>query len=175
MFKTCRVAHIRYRNGETVHKTLSDQMDRVVTVVWNYYPKKNMLTYGATVYKKSDPTDRWSKHDHYDQAKQRFDLAPIMVNFNSIEPFSKKAMDKYIADKLIYFYGCFSTVLDQTHHITKHIDINPQYDPYFKLFIKLNEDEMEIERSCSIMELIGAAHLVGIGAAGLVGLVNIIW
>ena len=169
MFQTCRVAHIRYRNGQHVHKSFSDHMDRVVTVIWNYYPKKNILTYGATVYKKSGMTDRWSKQEHYDQAKTRFDVAPIMIKFDLIEPFSKKAMDRYIADKVIYFYGCFSTVKDHTHAITKPISLR-NYDPYFYLNIRTAGQMETKNEGCNIMTVISIANVVGLGLIGVYGL-----
>jgi len=137
MFKIARVCHVRYdKEKQIVHKRDCDDYSRIVTVAWNYYPDKNMLLYGATVYTPANKSDRWVKQDHADQARLRYQDKPVMIKFDNPAYFSRLAMDRYIADHLVYRFGVEAKVLDYVHHFKHDESFVDKYDPEYHILIR---------------------------------------
>lgn len=134
-----RLAHSRFlKNCPSQQK---DSFDRVVTSVWCYEPETSILTYGATVYKKADKTDTWSKREHKEKAMQRFTDTPIRVKLlcapesNGISELGSTAVDWFISTHLVFEYGTHNKTspdVRRVHH-ERFIrdDFNTFYDPYY--------------------------------------------
>lgn len=149
MFSNPRVAHIRFMGSKIVHKSSHDKYSRIVTVVWNYHPRKNILTYGATVYTPHNRKDKWVKRDHYHQAQKRYNYTPVIVRFDKPVIFSSVAMDRYIALCLIYRFSTESLALDHVNHISGDVNLKRKYDPNFRLVIRESKDQQnKPNRSC---------------------------
>jgi hypothetical protein len=133
-----RLAHSRFLNSRPTQQ--KDSFDKVVTSVWSYDPETSILTYGATVYKKADKSDTWSKREHKERAMQRFTDVPIRVKLlcapesSGIAELESTAVDWFISTHLVFEYGTHNkTVPDvrRIHH-ERYIrdDFNTFYDPY---------------------------------------------
>ena len=129
MFRQPRIAHIRYKDNKIYHKSKINDPTRIVTVVWNFDAGKNLLVYGATVYTASSHQDRWVKKLHTQKALTRYYETAVLVKFRLDVEFSRVAMDKYIADHLVYRFGCKSKVLDYVNQLNMPSNILQRYDP----------------------------------------------
>ena len=137
MFRTPRVCHVRYgADKKIVDKRDCNDYHRIVTIAWNFHPKENMLVYGATVYTPINHSDKWVKKHHADRARVRYEKNPVMIKFMETVYFSRVAMDRYIADHLVYLFGVKSKVLDYVHHFTCDGNITKKYDPEYHILIR---------------------------------------
>ena len=99
-----RFAHSRFYQNSPAIK--GEEYDRVVTTAWTFEPNVCILTYGATVYKKTG--DFWDRRGHLETAKERFANNPIRVHLQSkgqVQEISNIAMDWYVASNLIFKFG----------------------------------------------------------------------
>lgn len=124
-----RFAHSRFHNNEPVMK--GEEFDRVVTTAWTFEPEVSILTYGATVYKKSNAKDFWSKREHIKTAKERFENNPIRVQLKSKDhnqEIDNIAMDWYIASNLIFKFGTHNTNQVDVRRIHGEVTISPDFN-----------------------------------------------
>jgi len=99
-----RIVHSRFSYGKPVRK--SEPCDKVVTSCWSYDENTRVLTYGATVYSKTDKTN-WKRKDHRLKAIERYEKNPckIVLLSNRVEP-KCVAIDWHIASEYIFKFGC---------------------------------------------------------------------
>ena len=161
MFTIPRVCHVRYnKDKKIVRKSNCSDYRRIVTVVWNFYPKKNLLIYGATIYTPAGKTDRWVKKDHEIKAQARYKNTPVMIKLvENYLYFSRLAMDRYIANYLVYRFGVKSKVLDYVHHFTNKVNIVKKYDPEYHILIR-DQCKKEEEEVCNIGKYYWSAAII---------------
>lgn len=131
-----RLAHSRFYQGEPAKR--KDVFDKVVTSVWSFESDTGILTYAATVYKKSGPRDFWCKQQHKTQAMDRFKNNPLrirMISQNAHE-LTSSGVDWFISRHCIYHYGTHNKTdpdVRRVHH-EYHVrpDFNSHYNPYYK-------------------------------------------
>jgi hypothetical protein len=130
-FDRPRVAHIRYVDGELVRCARGNKLpNRVVTVAWNLDINSNTLIYGATVYKKVSSTDHWHKRIHRERAISRYAVQPVLIPFkNDTNDITNMAMERYIADKLIYRFTCFDNTT--TAEFEPGFNVSAEYDIHY--------------------------------------------
>ena len=125
-----RLAHSRFYHGKSVRK--SEEYDRIVTSCWSFQPDTSILTYGSTVYRRTD--DHWNKKAHKLKAIERYKKHPIRVRVNTdaqLDELSNIAMDWYIAKKLIFVFGTHNENEIDVRRVhgncTIHSDFNDVY------------------------------------------------
>lgn len=133
-----RLAHSRFCGGEPAYE--KDVFDKIVSSVWSFDPETKILTYGATVYRKSAKNDFWNKRQHKNRALERFEQNPIRVKLNvengvKARELQSSAIDWFISSHLIYKFGTHNkNVPDvrRVHFETKvRNDFNSFYDPTY--------------------------------------------
>jgi hypothetical protein len=136
-----RISHCKFLNGLAIVEDLSDysgKYDRIVTSAWQYDSITRMLTYGATVFTKTSPTDYWRKQMHSKTAVERFRNSPVKVQFifpeDSEDNFlSNTAINWYIACNLIFKFKCESKETNEElelHYVNVDpVCFNADYDP----------------------------------------------
>lgn len=99
-----RIAHSRFYDGKPVRK--SEPCNKIVTSCWSYNQSTKVLTYGATVYSKTDKSN-WKKRDHKLRAVERYEKNPcnIVLLSNRVVP-KCVAIDWHIATEYIFKFGC---------------------------------------------------------------------
>src|SRR4029078_12095316 len=75
-----RLAHSRFCGGNPAYE--KDKFNKIVTSVWSFDPTTKVLTYAATVYRKSAKNDFWNKREHKNRALEQFEQNPIRVKLN---------------------------------------------------------------------------------------------
>jgi len=118
--QTPRIAHCRFLNRDPIHKMREEDSgyyNRIVTSAWSYDVVTSILTYGATVYTKSEGSKCWVKKTHRDRATERYYKNPIRVKLiysrNKVQ-LSDIAMDWYIAEILTFMFGACSKDISET-------------------------------------------------------------
>ena len=106
-----RVSHSRFLKNIPVRK--KEEYDKVVTTVWTFDPNTSYLKYASTVFKKNNNTEFWNKKQHLNTAYERYENSPLVIycffpNYIDLEDFDKLSMDWYIAEHLIYKFGCYN-------------------------------------------------------------------
>ena len=133
-----RLAHSRFCGGEPAY--CKDVFDKIVSSVWSFDPETKVLTYGATIYRKSGKSDFWNKRQHKNRALERFEQNPIrvtLINEKGVKPceLQSAAIDWFIASHLIYKFGTHNKNapdVRRVHFETKvRADFNSFYDPTF--------------------------------------------
>ncbi len=139
-----RFAHSRFHKGKPVCK--GEKFDRVVTSVWTFDTDVSILTYGATVFKKENRGDHWSRRAHVKQAVERFNDNPLRIKLirpvwlrELLVEIDSIPMDWYIATNLIYKFGTQSKSDEQ---IEKTVDIPFDFNTrYSRLADKYEQKE----------------------------------
>src|SRR5665647_978443 len=118
--QTPRIAHCRFLNRDPIHKMIEEDSgyyNRIVTSAWSYDVVTSILTYGATVYTKSEGSKCWVKKTHRERATERYYKNPIRVKLiysrNKVQ-LSDIAMDWYIAEILTFMFGACSKDISET-------------------------------------------------------------
>ncbi len=131
-----RLAHSRFFHGQVAFE--KDIFDKIVTTAWSYEPETQILTYGATVYKKVNKNDFWNKRQHKDQALSRFMETPLRIKLvadGRVPELNSSAIDWFIGAHLIYKFGVCDRVnpdVRRVHHETNiRPDFNEFYDPSY--------------------------------------------
>ena len=102
------IAHRKFSNTRPV--TCHDYYNRVVSVCWTFDAKKNLLRYGASVFRREYEDERWTKRSHRETAEKRYTEKPILVvlseNGLKKQRLTNNAIEYFICRKLIYLLGC---------------------------------------------------------------------
>ena len=156
MWDKPRIAYCRFLNRKPLFNKhcKKNKYNRVVTVAWNYDRENNILSYGATVYKKAlvkndnwkaNRNDNWAKKPHRETAIQRYTNNPVRINFplcyyvgksngygySDYESLDKRAVDWFIARNLISKLGCSTGEVETVHDIFVCDNFNKKYFPDF--------------------------------------------
>ena len=136
-----RLSHLHFLNGKPVRK--NEPSDRIVTIYWSI--DDDILTYGATVFKREHSKDHWKKKLHKQTALKRYTDTPVLVKLYSDYPFPQEissfAMDWFIAKKLLFKFGAYNKNPDNLQiHRTQQIypDFNQEYS-----YLEEYEDDVE--------------------------------
>ncbi len=98
-----RIVHSRFYDGKPVRK--SEPCNRIVTSCWSYDKETQVLTYGSTVYTRTDKS-AWNRTAHRLKATERYDKNPCkIVLLAKLSPKSA-AIDWHIASEYIFKFGC---------------------------------------------------------------------
>jgi hypothetical protein len=98
-----RIVHSRFCDGKPVRK--SEPYNRIVTSCWSYDNETKVLTYGATVYSRTDKSV-WNKTAHRLKATERYEKNPCkIVLLAKLSP-KAIAIDWHIASEYIFKFGC---------------------------------------------------------------------
>lgn len=136
--KELHIAHCKFLEGLPVHETDKDEKmnhsgyyDKIVTSAWSLDRKYNILTYGATIFRKADNRDHWVKADHRAKAIERYNTCPVVVKLINLEKheINDRAIDWYIARNLVLDVGAYSKV---EHRVTEAI-LNLDDDKQIKI------------------------------------------
>jgi hypothetical protein len=141
-----RLCHVRYGSDKnTIVDKTNTRNCRIVTVLWKFYPDKNLLIYGATVYTKTSNQDKWVRKNHVETANSRFWETPVTIEFENKIVFSRVAMDRYIASFLVYRYGVKDGKFDNVYKTKGKKNLikcyDPEYDPS-KTNRKMTKEEL---------------------------------
>ena len=125
-----RIAHLRFSQGEPVPKC--EPFDRVVTAIWSYDYSNFVLTYAATVYKKKDGKDFWTRKEHRLNTEKRFKEHPLRIQFKfekTLPPeISNTAMDWFIARRLVFTFGAYNKTELDVRRIHGEIVVDPDFN-----------------------------------------------
>jgi hypothetical protein len=119
-----------------------DQFDKVVSSVWSFDPETHVLTYAATVFKKTNKSDFWNKRQHKNRALERFEKNPLRVKLvldyecdQTAPELQSSAIDWFISSHLIYKFGTHNkneVDVRRVHFETRiRPDFNTFYDPSY--------------------------------------------
>ena len=165
-----RLSHCRFNNIKPLYKYKHclAETNRVVSVAWKYDEKTEMLSYGATIYKKSN--DSWIKKDHSQTAIERFTTCPLhfKVTFSNLT--NRTSIDWYIARALVLKYGCyFKGVLEKGEILPYNtLDIEEgfreKYDPVgWEELVCGNYEDVYEDKSYCLSAFVGAIIGVSCG------------
>ncbi len=165
-----RLSHCRFDNIKPLYKYKNclTETNRVVSVAWKYDEKTEILSYGATIYKKSN--DNWIKKDHSQTAIERFTTCPLHFKVDLKKLITRTSIDWYIARVLVLKYGCYFKGVLEKGEILPYNTLNieegfiEKYDPVgFGFFFREN-DEVEYEdESYCLSAFVGAIVGVSFG------------
>lgn len=120
MAEKVRIVHSRFYQGNPVRK--SQPYDKIVTSCWSYNRDTHILSYGATVYTKSEKS-AWYKTEHKYTAIERYEKQPVKLVMLSDLHLRNVAIDWHIACEYIFKFGCFA----KTGSVCIDRDYNTQY------------------------------------------------
>ena len=129
-----RLAHSRFCGGNPAYE--KDVFDKIVTSVWSFDPVTKVLTYAATVYRKSAKNDFWNKRQHKNRALERFEQNPIRVKLfvnegvNAAE-LQSSAIDWFISSHLIYKFGTHNKNSPDVRRVHFESRIRPDFNSYY--------------------------------------------
>ncbi len=63
-----------------VHETSGKGMHRTITIQYEYDRQNKVLKYGASVFKREQPGEKFNKVGNLDTARVRFQKHPVVVN-----------------------------------------------------------------------------------------------
>lgn len=115
--RTTRVAHSRFLKGMPMGCENRKDYDKIVTSVWNYDSNTKVLTYGATVFRKTSTSDCWNRKLHLERAYQRFTECPVTVKIYFCDEPIPSAINWYIANDLSFKFGSYSKSNEESNHV----------------------------------------------------------
>lgn len=129
-----RLAHSRFMQGEPAY--CKDVFDKVVSSVWSFDPTTKVLTYGATIYRKSGKSDYWNKKEHKNRALERFEQNPIRVKLtvgkgNNVPELQSSAIDWFIASHLVYKFGTHNKNFPDVRRIQFETRVRPDFNTFY--------------------------------------------
>jgi hypothetical protein len=165
MWKNPRVTHCRFNKSIPIYKNpkQNNKFDRVVSIAWNYDSTKSVIIYGATVFKHTSVEEQWTKKLHSKTALERYNNCPVkvmMIN-TDLDNFSTDYIDWYIAQKLIYDYGCKSYD-NELFHVHVH-QTNDQYKNMEDKEFSYNESNTVVRNDASCLIYLFLALLATLG------------
>jgi hypothetical protein len=129
-----RLAHSRFMKSEPAF--CKDIFDKIVTSVWSFDPETKILTYGATVFRKSTKNDFWNKRQHKNRALERFEQNPIRVKLcvqNGVHAseLQSSAIDWFISSHLIYKFGTHNKNAPDVRRVHFETKVRPDFNSFY--------------------------------------------
>lgn len=72
-----------------IHEEKESGKNRIITFCYLYDKESKMLKYGATIFKKENPKDCFSKKTHRQTAFDRFNKYPVVIDTTKVNLFEK--------------------------------------------------------------------------------------
>jgi len=129
-----RVAHSKFCDDVPLNRN-DNTFNKIVSSVWSYEPATRILTYGATVFRKTSNKDFWVRKSHRERALERFYQNPVRVCLSSQwgkVSLASVAVDWFIARELIFKYGVQGGTELPIHEVVIDTYFNRQHDPFYR-------------------------------------------